>query len=231
MIGGSVFKDGESWRVYQGLEQDFLGIVENIALVPRHNRVYSMGFVQLMLSIGGFVDTTFQQMLRHASLDSVDGIKEARERSEKNAVGMGDYRSVFENHYRLSSLRLNVHMNNYGSIRPFDSFSSGKSLIWWKDYTALKHNAFSNMKNATMRSCLLALGALFLLNVFHIEGREALVELGVIGSGSYGEEATRLASGYLKSILCSDPKGIRYRHRLPSIWAKTQLFRFTFPHA
>jgi hypothetical protein len=233
-MASSIFNGGNAWNAYKRLENDFLLVIENVALDHQHDAVYSQRLAQLMLITGGFVDTTFQQMLHYEGLGVGQGIEEVRKKAKNDKVGMNDYRSVFEDYYGLSSLEVNVHKDNYGRICPFDSFKTAGSPDWWKDYTDVKHDAFSNMKKATIGSCLRALGGLFLLNVFHMEGREALVGLGVIKSGSKlpgGDVVGGLAKGYLRGVLCKSPRVMKrdYGVMPEGIWAQTELFQFYYP--
>lgn len=228
-----MFRNGNAWDAYQQLERDFLEITNYVTLHPTHDNVYSEKLADLIIRTGGFVDTTFRHMIGYRGLDDQDGIEEKRRKVLKNQVTIEDYRECFEQYYHLSFLELDVRRNSYGKIRPFLDFATNVSPLWWKNYTKVKHDRFSNMNVATVWSSLESMGGLFLLNVFHMEGRDRLVDRGIIKSGYIVEDGVQsaLAPAYLKELLGSDPRVIRSTKLVPihALWAKTHLFLFRFP--
>jgi hypothetical protein len=223
-----MFRDGNAWTAYRQLEGDLLEITKYVALVRQHDNVYSEKLADLMIRAGGLVDTTFRQMINYQGLNSQHDVEEKRRKVRNNRATIEDYRECFETYYGLSSLRVDVHKNNYGTICPFSEFASNSSPLWWRSYTKLKHDIFSNVNLATVSSGLSNIAALFLLNVFHMEAREVLVDHGTIKSELLRRDKVYGVSApdYLKKLLTSDPKIIA-----PSdeVWIKTDLFFFSYP--
>ncbi|WJI09506.1 hypothetical protein FGU46_05065 [Methanobacterium sp. CWC-01] len=92
---------------------------------------------------------------------------------------MGLYREMFEDYYHLSSKSVYV-LRTEEELRPFQEWEDGRSPEWWKIYTDLKHSKFQNKKNATLKTVLDSLSALFLLNVYHIDNRKFLANHGIL---------------------------------------------------
>jgi hypothetical protein len=229
-----VFKEHRVWDAYKRLETDFLEISNYVALVTTHDDVYSQKLAELVLLTGGLVDSTFREMTKYHGLDHLRGVNDVRDKVAKDRVSILDYRNLFEEYYSLSSLKVDVRRDNYGPITPFSAFASKQpneqSPFWWRVYTDLKHDVYSNLEDAAIKCGLHILGAFFLQNVFHMEGRDEIVNLGIVSSGyplSEGHVVGSFAPGYLKEILAKDPRVIP-SEGVP-IWVGTDLFLFQFP--
>lgn len=182
---------------------------------------------------GGLVDSTFREMTHYAGFDDHKLVRKIRDKVKEDRVSILDYRDLFEGYYSLSSLKVDVLRDNYGKITPFSEFAlpdrNKQSPFWWAVYTDLKHDIYSNLKYANIKCGLHILGAFFLQNVFHLEARDMIANLGVASSGyplDEGHAVGGWAPGYLKELLAKDPKAI------PSpipIWVRTDLFQFQFP--
>lgn len=66
---GGAFQNGLMWVVYNDLEKNFQNFLEYVPLVSVHKKVYSQKLLQLMLQIGGYVDTAFKEMATYHSFD------------------------------------------------------------------------------------------------------------------------------------------------------------------
>lgn len=98
-----------------------------------------------------------------------------------NQPNMGLYRTIFEDFYQLSTKKIYV-LRTQEEFTPFKEWAGDKSPQWWLSYRDLKHDRFQNRKDATLKTVLDALSALFLLNVYHIDTRKYLVNKRVIRS-------------------------------------------------
>ncbi|MHB8163261.1 MAG: hypothetical protein ACYDDV_02810 [Methanoregula sp.] len=104
-------------------------------------------------------------------------------------------------------------------ITPFSSWGNNKSPNWWKDYTDLKHDRFTNQKKATFKTTLEALGGLFLLNVIHLETRMILFRDGFI-------HAPKPLDYSIFREIISKNEPLDNIHR--PIFAKSRLFGYVF---
>jgi hypothetical protein len=97
----------------------------------------------------------------------------------------GDYRMLFEGEFALSMKAVNLNayednlyidplrflptdINGY-TLRPFEQWSNGKSTLWWRAFTSLKHDRLSNACQATLRNAIDALAATYILLTFRHE--------------------------------------------------------------
>ncbi len=135
--------------------------------------------------------------------------------NDKNP-NMGLYRNIFQDYYKLSDKSIYV-LRNKEELKPFKEWNDGKSPEWWNAYTKLKHSRFENRKLATLKMVLNALAALFLLNVYHVDNREYLVNNGIIRGNLNLSQDYRNFFSSLKPI-----------NTLGPIIAKTNLFGYVW---
>ena len=56
-------------------------------------------------------------------------------------------------------------------LRPFENWNgeiAAKSLEWWNAFTSIKHNRYSQLKQANQKNVLYALGALYLMEMIYL---------------------------------------------------------------
>lgn len=249
----STFASGIAWRMFETLENELLDIIRYVPLDSSHahDNVYSVELLNLLLNAGTAVDTIFKHMLKFDKLDSdekvnKDDLREARTKVEEKHATIEHFRKVFEPYYELSTKKVQVGLtfDTYDLITPFSEFSSNSRIGWWDAYTKVKHNAISNLKEATLRNVVESISALFLLNVVHIPNRSILVALRVIRSDSmkeYGEvsatKLTEILERYPREvpvdILSSQDVFVAPVVTKPifigNIWARSKLFTYIFP--
>lgn len=223
------FQSGLFWSVYRDTEQVFLDFLEYVPLVSEHNRVYSRKFLELILQIGGYVDTAFKEMATYSKFDGNTKIEEIRQKTtQEKTVKISLVRETFEPIYTLSSKKIVVKkpklfLQAYGTLIPFSEFARNKSPQWWKVYTALKHNWSKNIKKANLKNTLEALAGLFLLNVVHEPSIFRLADMGILLTLNPRGQRFHFAPPLLRKILLKE-------HPLGSdrIIVDTPLFRWNF---
>lgn len=145
---------------------------------------YSIKIENLFVDICAFFDSICQTTIveKNNQGHTFSNAASIRNLSDKlvgrEYFNMGDYRSLLEVDLSLSSkeLNLNVYEDNfYGNpmnylpqningfkIKPFDNWGSG-SLDWWSAFTKLKHNRLANIKEASLKRTIHALGATYII--------------------------------------------------------------------
>lgn len=201
------------WEVYLSLEEEFLNYVKYVPLVSNHSNVWSYPLANLLNNIGSSIDSFCKNAIFCESLDGVDEIQSVRE--DGNKQNMKFYRQIFDGKYHLSNKKI-FELQNMSSHSPFDKWRDGKTPIWWKDYTDIKHDRFRNKERATLNSTLEALGGLFLLFLNHKETTNVLIDNDVIFRGGHPKE-------YCKSVLS---RGEPIEELCNQFYAKTSLFGY-----
>jgi len=223
----SVFQRGMSWHTYLNLERDLIDVTRYVALDKNHGGVWSERIAQLLLLTGSTVDSFFSEMRMSPCLDQFESVIDLRQKPE---AYIGDYRRVYEPIYQLSGVELAVRygLSEYGAIRPFLSFACYNNPEWWIDYNDVKHEFFQNMHKGTLDNLVHALGALFALNVLHMDSKEYLANIGLIRMGNLDtkldyEWSMRNLWPYLKDsfIGCRTGKTI-------DCWATSEVFFHLF---
>ena len=188
------FQNGLMWVVYTDLEKNLQNFLEYVPFISVHRKVYSQKLLQLMLQIGGYVDTAFKEMAKYHSFDGNEKCALIRTKTEAGeTVKISLAREAFEPVYNLSSRTLFAKSPQYlrrilvDRRRPFSDFRLGKSPSWWKAYNKIKHDWLTNIAEANLSNTLDALAAAFLLNVIHEPGLISLASAGLVMDG-FSEE-------------------------------------------
>lgn len=190
------FESGIFWKLYLDLERQFQDFLEYVPYLPGNENVYSFKLLNLILSIGGHVDSAFKEMARYSEFSDNTECKEIveiiRDSEEKKLQGKAP-RSVpislcleaFDKLYRLSKERVILKLTpNFDLLRPFNPFNTKtKAPEWWEIYNGLKHDVGLNMEKANLENTTLALAGAFLLNVRHIPSALRLYDLGLLKTG------------------------------------------------
>jgi len=208
------------WEVYLSLEDEFLNYIKYIPLVSNHDNVWSHPLANLLNNVGSCVDSFFKNAIFCESMDGFEGIRPLRE--EESKQNMKSYREIFDAKYHLSDKKI-FDLQTLSPHNPFLKWKEGKTPLWWKDYTGIKHDRFRNKERATLKSTLDALGGLFLLFLIHKETMCVLIDRDVVKNGCGGSGHPK---EYCKSVMSRgepfDEQGLN------QIYAKTALFGYVF---
>jgi len=192
-----IFQQGMSWHTYLNLERDFIDVTRYVALDRDNGGVWSERIAQLLLLTGSTVDSVFYAMRTSTYLPQTEPIDDLRRNLEPH---IGNYRDAYEPIYQLSGIELRARygLSDYGVIMPFQPFAANINPRWWEDYNDAKHEFFQEMCKGTLDNLVHALGALFALNVLHMDSKKYLANTGLIQIGYLGR----------KMILPMDRSGI-----------------------
>jgi len=209
------FESGYLWELYMDLERQFENFLEYVPYIDENESVHSFKLLNLITSIGGYVDSAFKEMARYPRFSDnkdcheiIRRLTESKENIEKdlppNYPGIRLCLQAFEKECQLSSRRLVFKkLEGRQIITPFKPCNpKTKAPDWWDIYNGLKHNLGVNFKEANLKNTLNALGGAFLLNVTHEPSILRLFKYGVLKvehSVSHGSplEAISLSEPFL----------------------------------
>jgi hypothetical protein len=184
------FEKGFFWELYNDLERQFQDFLEYVPYLPGNENIYSFKLLNLLLSIGGHVDSAFKEMAHYPEFSGNEDCKEILKKINKNkTVSITLPLKAFEMEYKLSEktviFKRLPEREDITPFRPRDA--RAKSPKWWKLYNAVKHDVGINIKEANLITVRDALAGAFLLNVIHIPGTLRLHKYGVLKKGEFYE--------------------------------------------
>ena len=212
------FENGYFWELYRDLERQFENFLEYVPYLEGNEQTYSFKLLNLILSIGGHVDSALKEMIRYKLLprdEQIDGIRSKLLRWETawasgvkpdrtNRVYMQQLFDIFETKYRLSEKTVFYKvLPKRKKAKPFNDVKSKPTKGWWGIYNGLKHDVAVALKEANLRNTWDALGCAFLLNVVHQPGLDRLWEYNLLKIDSTGQGVGKSAreQGINKSLL------------------------------
>ena len=188
-----MFERGYFWELYMDLEHQFESYLDYVPYIDGNEGVFSFKLWNLIVSIGGYVDSAFKEMAHYPRFLANEKCKEILKKIEESEgnVARGlppQYPSnrlcleAFEKEYQLSSRRVAFKkLEKRETIIPFKPCNSKTSAPdWWDIYNGLKHNLGVNFKEANLKNTLNALAGAFLLNVTHEPSILRLFKYGVL---------------------------------------------------
>lgn len=177
----ATFENGGFWEYYKDLEHQFEDFLQYVPYLNVNEGVCSFRLVNLLLSIGGHVDSAFKEMAfyRRFSKDAKcleirQKVKETKRRIKRGkgpiTVTITDSLSAFEPRYKLSTkIVIFKRLPKRDEIIPFNPYNRKTNAPeWWDIYNGLKHDFSENFEKANLQITRDALAGAFLLNVIHI---------------------------------------------------------------
>lgn len=188
------FENGIFWELYNDLERQFEIFLEYVPYLDGNENVYSFKLLNLILSIGGHVDSAFKEMARYPKFSNnneckeILGIlKETKENIKKGkapkTIPITLSLRAFEREYKLSKRKVIAKILPEGDIIPFKPHNiKTKAPEWWDIYNDLKHDVGVNIKKANLQNTLQALAGAFSLNAIHAPAILMLEDYGLLKS-------------------------------------------------
>jgi len=186
------FENGVFWELYNDLERQLQNFLEYVPYLPGNEQVRSFKLLNLILSIGGHVDSAFKEMARYPKLSKkkcqeiLKILKESEANKQKGkapkTVPISLSLKAFGKEYRLDKEKVLLKcLHGRRMITPFQPFNlKTKAPKWWNVYNSLKHDVGLNLEEANLENTTLALAGAFLLNVRHISGALRLFDFGIL---------------------------------------------------
>jgi len=175
------FETGLFWELYTDLERHFQNILEYIPYLPGNEDAYSPKLLNLILAIGGYVDSAFKEIARYKEFCENSVCKRITELSrERKPVGIKLALDAFKD-YQLPQKKVYFKSPMGASeIVPFKPEKQDSRPEWWTSYNELKHDASLNIQKANTKNALCGLAGAFLLNVVHIPSAKYLFGRNVV---------------------------------------------------
>jgi hypothetical protein len=186
------FESGIFWNLYTDLERQFQNFLEDVPYLDGNENVYSFRLLNLILSIGGCVDSAFKEMARYPLFSDNNDCRKILEKMRKSAENIERGRHpipvsiklclrAFENVYKLSQKKVMFkRLPKWEKLQPFKPHNRKTNAPeWWEIYNGLKHDVSVNIRNANLKITMNALASAFLLNVIHIPGYIWLCQYGI----------------------------------------------------
>lgn len=213
------FQLGKYWNIFGKMESRLQVISRYILLDPKNNTTYSEELAEFLISIGSSVDSFFRDMSSCPYYSNV--IKAKKINKIIDDYNIVDFRKLYEDFFEFSKMHIRVPfgLGDPQEIIPFEKFSSNDIPTWWTNYNDVKHNYMKNIQFANLYNILNALGALFLLNIYHSCSREYLFNFGVYQTinGPLSVEDAKMAFNYT-------PKGTTGYREGNFVFVRTQHF-------
>jgi hypothetical protein len=173
---GGALGNGESYRQYQIIEEDFLNFIKVVPLVSEHFTVHSPTLRDIIIRTCVQIEIIFKEWgKQNCSYYWKDN--PLLDKYNKNNKGVrnwkiGDYHflnEMFDDSHPVEILPLDIH------IMPFRSWASEKvPPNWWNVYNEIKHGGDNRSTNHNLLTALEALAALYLMHYTNEYSREYL---------------------------------------------------------
>lgn len=187
------FENCGFWEYYKDLERQFDNFLEYVPYLDRNERACSFRLCNILLSIGGHVDSAFKEMAaygkfskNHKCKEIREKVKESRKRIQQGkspiVISIKDCLSAFETEYALSRERIIFkRLPQRDIVIPFEPHNPAtKAPEWWDIYNGLKHDFSNHFEKANLRITRDALAAACLINVRHIPAALRLYDFGLL---------------------------------------------------
>ena len=148
------------WHYYLHLEKQFMETIDYVELNVNNYKAFSDAYALLMQAIGAELDTVFKVYCGYNLSD-----RKTIADYEK-AITLEDGQP---NPFDYSIRDQEIWVSDYGiRLQPFKDWDANKpaeSLDWWKAFTNLKHDRYSNRDKGNQGNAIDILAALFLLEM------------------------------------------------------------------
>jgi hypothetical protein len=176
-----------SERMYCSLEDRMEDFLDYVPLDQAHLNVYSLELVSIILETGPEILSSFDLIVFPNQTRFIDHFTEARKKlleKEKSlrknqSLTFTDYSSFLNKSMSLNTKTIEIVGLNAYTLPFKEDYPE-----WWNVYNKLKHDKYSNLKKATLKNALKALGALCLLKDYYVEGVPAMDDR--LGSSLFG---------------------------------------------
>lgn len=159
------------WPVYMNLEKEFLRLANYIHIADDQVNVYSMYIADLIVRCSVEIESLSKELYEQNG-GNVEPVDENGE--ERSLYFDTDCLKKLEEIWQLSKKEIFVSASNLYFcnsenliLTPLHkAYQRGKGT-WKKAYQAIKHSRVKSLQKATLRNLLLAMGALYILNLYY----------------------------------------------------------------
>lgn len=136
---------------YQIQEDELRKILDFVTPVSSHDQVYSPQISKHLMS----------------SCIAFEGICKEIGSFNKTCPGnIGEYKALMLGKFpKITDFEVQITVGNR-ILKPFENWNE-TNLVWWTDYTDLKHSYFQNLSSGNLLSCMNTLGAYLLAILYY----------------------------------------------------------------
>jgi len=188
------FENGGFWEYYLDLERQFEDFLKYVPYIDKNESICSFRLANLILSIGGHVDSAFKKMAFYHGFNRGHNeckeirkrVKQSRENIKKGkapkTVKIGENLQAFNKEYGILKEKIIFkHLPERELVQPFKPHNPiTKAPEWWDVYNGLKHDFGENFEKASLSITKDALAGAMLLNVRHTPAVKRLFDFGLL---------------------------------------------------
>lgn len=160
------------WPVYKNLELEVLEIAKYIHVSDKQVGVYSMRIADIIVRCAIEIEAISKELYK--SLGGCMELKD-KEGKKRDIYFDTDCLKLLEKHWKLSKKVVKISSplfyleeERHKVICPLHNAFKRKGAKWNKAYQAIKHNRAESLESSgTIENMLLALGALYILNLYY----------------------------------------------------------------
>lgn len=160
------------WPIYKNLENELSSLTYNIFFTDEQLNVYSMNFVDLLLRISAEIESIAKELYEQngGNMNPVD--EEGKPRYLYFDTDCIEYLnekwSICDKKISITAATAHFEQEANITISPLLNANKGGKNIWKKAYQSVKHNRRKSLKKASLKNCIHALGALYILNTYYL---------------------------------------------------------------
>jgi len=139
------------WSYFLALEEDMRRLSRFVEFNERNYSTFSLEMAHLLLASSSEVDVVLKMLCSGFST---------------NAKNETDYRATIpKNIPQFTSIQVEIKRFDI-VLKPWQSWDSNQTPPWWTAYNKVKHERDSYYEKANLENVLLAMGALFITNLY-----------------------------------------------------------------
>jgi hypothetical protein len=183
---GGVFGNGETYELYQIIEQDFIDFIKIVPINdPEHLKVHSPILQDIIVRCCVQIEFFFKEWAKYSYSKFVDSDLLEKYKKIKKSTGLEtgarawnfiDYFPFLK--YEMISTKIYVRPLEK-HIEPFREWTELKTPNWWNVYNGIKHDGINAKKEANLGMALESLAALFLIHCNNKYSRSYLLQFTV----------------------------------------------------
>ena len=171
------FENGGFWEYYKDLERQFESFLDYVPYLKVNENTYSFRLANILLGIGGYIDSAFKEMARSKMFADIEACKEILKRAEDKSGIIVSAVHAFDEIYEIRSKKVIFKcLPERIPITPFE----GDKPEWWDFYNDIKHDITPSFSKANLKNVRDALAGAFLLNVIFEPSISRLDKHGIV---------------------------------------------------
>ncbi len=172
------------WPIYKNLEEETLQLTKYINFSDDQLKVYSMYIADLIMRIVVEIESLSKELYKlNNGPDILDDEGNSRDLFfDTDCIKyLNDKWGICNREIIVSCTNFNFINEQYKILKPLKNANKRgtSSAKWNKSYQAVKHDRRNNLKKGNIESLILALGALYILNIYY---KDDILEYGTTSS-------------------------------------------------